>query len=133
MTDPFAAPAAPSAGVNLEDIKGALLLISVYSLETGIQTTFGLKDAIRADVAVLDGDHSGEEHSDTLLFGLVLQGQLKGRIGQKVLGRLYTGTAKPGQKPPWMLSEATEADKAVGVAYLADGFSAPATAGAAPF
>jgi len=123
-TDPFATPGTAS-GVQWEDLKGALLLIEPHTVETGIQTTFGEKDAIRADVAVLDGPSKGEQHPDTLVFPGVLISQLKTRLGQKVLGRLGQGQGKPGQKPPWILTEATDADKQIGLAYLANGFATP--------
>lgn len=134
-TSPFSAPAAPSAGVDWQDLDGALLLIEPHSFETAIKTTFGDKDAVRADVVVLDGDKAGEQFNDTLIFPLVLLGQLRQQIGQKVLGRLGTGNAKPGQKPPWKLNEATAADVEIGTAWLnkqqAAGLAAPAAAGAA--
>jgi hypothetical protein len=36
-----------------------------------------------------------------------------------VIGRLRTGEAKPDQNPPWLLDPATDADKAIGRAWLA--------------
>lgn len=119
MTSPFAAPAAAGGGVDFDDLNGRLLLISPYAVEAGIKTSFGEKEAIRADVAVLDGPDAGETHTDTLIFPKVLIGQLRPKINQKVIGRLGQGQAKPGQKPPWILTEATEADTKIGVAFLA--------------
>lgn len=126
MTDPFAAPAAAGGAVDLKTLHGSLLLITVSAVESGIQTVHGPSDAIRADIAVLDGTEKGEEYSDALLFPKVLQSQLKSRVGQKVLGRLGQGQAKPGQSAPWVLQEATPEDKQVGIAYLSNGFAAPA-------
>ena len=128
--EPFAAPATAGAGVDLKALNGALLLITVHSLETGINTVHGLSDAIKADVVVLDGAEKGEEYTDTLLFPKVLQSQLKSRIGAKVLGRLGQGTAKPGQSAPWVLAEATDADTKVGMAYISGQIT---TAGTPPF
>lgn len=128
---PFAAPAAAS-GISWEDLNGSLLLIQPLSVEDSVQTTFGEKTAIRADISVLDGDQKGEEYKDTLVFPLVLQGQLRGRLGQKVLGRLGQGEAKAGQKPPWILTEATEDDIKVGTAHLSGQLSTPAAGGSAP-
>lgn len=122
---PFATPGTAS-GISWEDLNGSLLLIEPLSVEEGIKTVHGDKSAIRANVAVLDGDQKGQDYQDTLVFPLVLQGQLRGRIGQKVLGRLGQGEKKAGQKPPWKLAEATEADIAVGTAYLSGQMSAPA-------
>lgn len=132
MSNPFATPAA-AGGVSWEDLDGRLLLIEPLSQEHGISTVHGEKDAIRANVTVLDGDTPDEKFEDTLVFPLVLQGQLRPRIGQKVLGRLGKGVGKPGQKPPWKLAEATEAEIQVGTAYLAGGISKPAETHAAPF
>jgi hypothetical protein len=133
MTSPFAAPAA-AAGFRPEDYNGRLLLITPHKVEEGVKTAFGEKDAIRCDVVVLDGNDPGEEHADTLIFGLVLIGQLRSKLGQRVLGRLGQGIAKAGQKPPWKLSEATDADQQTGLAYLnRTSLASPASAAAPPF
>ena len=126
MTMPFASPAAPGDGITWTDLNGCLLLIDVLSIETGIKTSFGDADAVRANVAVLDGMQAGTEYADTLVFPKVLQGQLKSRVGQKVLGRLGQGAQKPGQSPPWMLFEATEADQQLGLTWLQRTVTAPA-------
>ena len=118
MTSPFAAPAAPGAGIKWETLSGRLVLVQPHSLETGITTAFGVADAIRADVVILDGPDAGTKHDDTLIFPKVLQSQLRNQVGQKVLGRVTQGQAKPGQSAPWILAEATDADTAIGVAWL---------------
>lgn len=101
-----------------DDLNGSLLLVTVKSVEEGIQTTFGVKDAIKADIAVLDGDHKAERYEDTLIFPKVLVGALRSNVGRMVLGRLGQGNAKPGQKPPWILAAGTDADKATATKYL---------------
>lgn len=116
-TDEFEAPAS-AVGIKWDDYKGDLLLIAVKQVETGISTSFGPKDAVRADVTVLDGTAANEVFVDTLIFPSVLISQTRSAIGKKVLGRLGQGQAKPGQKAPWRLIEATEEDKAVARAYL---------------
>lgn len=128
MNDFVSAPE-PSGGIKWEDHKGSLLVVEPLSLETGITTAFGEKDAIRANVYVLRAEGS-EDYLDTLIFPLVLLGQLKGQIGKKVVGRLATGIAKPGQKPPWKLDAATPEDLAKAQAWLA---AASLTSAAAPF
>jgi hypothetical protein len=117
MTDMFSSPAT-ATGLDLKALLGSLLLIDVHSQETGINTSFGLSDAIRADVAVLDGDSAGETYNDTLIFPKVLQSQLRSRVGGKVLGRLGQGAAKPGQSAPWTLTEPTDADKQLAVQWI---------------
>jgi hypothetical protein len=133
MTDPFASPGSTS-GVDYAELNGSLLLIEPASLESGVKTSLGDKDAVRADITVLDGPNAGTQHTDTLIFPRVLIGQLRSRIGQKVLGRLGQGVARPGQNAPWLLNEATDADKQLGLAWLSKtALAAPATAGNAPF
>ena len=121
----FATPAPAGEAISLKDYLGALLLIEVHAHEHGIPTVHGDSSAIRADVTVLDGTGKGDTFDDTLLFPKVLQSQLKKAIGQKVLGRLGQGQGKPGQSPPWILSDPTEADRATGMEFLAGGFAAP--------
>lgn len=129
---PFASPAAAGGGIQWVDVKGSLVLIEVLSVETGINTSFGATDAVRANVSVVDGDKKGERFDDTLIFPKVLQGQLKSRIGQKVLGRVTQGQAKPGQSAPWMLADASEADIKLGTEFLSNSLAAPAAAGNTP-
>lgn len=117
MTE-FAAPSS-ATGVKWEDFKGALLVIEPHKLEEGVLTSLGAKDAVRADVHVLDGPNAGDTYADTLIFPRVLIGQTRASIGKKVLGRLGQGNAKPGQNAPWMLSEATPQDQAAAQAWLA--------------
>lgn len=128
----FAAPAAAS-GIDLKALNGALLLIEPAAIEEDISTVHGPSSAIRADVSVLDGALQGEVYEDTLLFPKVLQGQLRPRLGQKVLGRLGQGVAKPGQSAPWTLNEATDQDKQVATAFLNQRTTNQTAAPAAPF
>ncbi len=125
MTDPFASPASTGA-LDYNRLIGSLLLIDVISFEKDVQTTLGPKDAIRADVTVLDGPDSGDIIEDALIFPKVLCSQLRSKTGQKVLGRLGQGTPKPGQNAPWTLSEATDRDRETGLAHLAGELAAPA-------
>ena len=128
MTDPFASPGSTS-GLDLKALNGSLLLVEPISVETGVKTSLGDKDAVRADVVALDGPDAGTEYKDVLIFPRVLIGQLRSRVGQKVLGRLGQGVARPGQSAPWVLQEATDADKQVGMAWLSNhSLAAPAAA-----
>lgn len=123
-TDEFTSPAT-ATGVKWADLKGALLLFDVTGYEPEIHTAFGESSAVRADLSVIDGPQSGEEYKETLVFPKGLQGQLRPRIGSKVLGRLGQGQAKSGQSAPWLLQEATETDKKTAREYLAKSASAP--------
>ena len=125
----------PSTGgdkLPLDDLKGSLLLFSVHEQMAEMQTSFGVATPIRSDVAVLDGAFKGQVFTDTLIFPRVLQGNLRGAIGEMVIGRLGKGTAKAGQSAPWVLDAATDADKQVGERYLAH-VAAQAVADEEPF
>lgn len=128
----FASPGTPGSGIKLADHLGALLLVEVLGVETGIPTTFGDSDAVKANVHVIDGDGAGTDYDDTLIFPKVLQSQLKKSVGQKVLGRLGQGQAKPGQSAPWLLNEATAEDVTKAEAWVAQ-HSPSVTSAAAPF
>jgi hypothetical protein len=112
---------APSTGVKLTEFEGALLLLRPTEEQKGINTAYGLADAISADVTVLDGKDAGQEHPGVLIFQKALQGQLRQKIGtgRFVLGRLGRGIAKPGQSAPWILTSPTDADQQTARAHLA--------------
>ncbi len=115
----FAEPGEPSGGIKWDSVNGVLLLFAVSGAETGILTTFGPADAIRADIVVLDGEQAGDTYPECLVFPKLVAAQLRSKVGQKVLGRVGQGLAKSGQSPPWLLSAATEADVGVARTYLA--------------
>ena len=135
-TNPFAAPAPAAGGVTWETLNGSLLIIEPNGVEEDIQTVHGPATAVRATVHVVDGTTAGEVHADTLVFPKVLIGQLRSKIGQRVLGRLGQGNKKPGQSAPWVLQEATPADIQAGTEYLtryqSGQFTTPAADAAAP-
>lgn len=113
-----------STGIEWSALNGALLIIEPVEVATGIQTAYGDTDAVRATVHVIDGEHAGTTYDDTLVFPKVLQGQLRSRVGQKVLGRLGQGQAKKGQSPPWKLEAATPQDEQAATQWLAQQFTA---------
>jgi len=118
-SDQFDRPAS-SSGIRWEEHLGRLLLIEPHSVETEVRTVHGERDAVRADVTVLDGPDAPVVCNDTLIFPSVLISQTRSKIGRRVLGRLSQGVAKSGQKPPWTLTEYTEADATVASRYLAN-------------
>ena len=114
----FTAPAAGGGSdVRPADLEGHLLNVEPLEYCESIPTSMGDKDAVR--VTLHDVTDSAT-FNDVLWFPKVLVGSLKGRIGQKVLGVLGKGTAKPGQSAPWILIDAsTEADAVTAAtAYL---------------
>lgn len=112
----------------LDELKGNLLLFTVYEETDPINTVHGPQTAVRADVVVLDGELSGTQYDDALIFPRVLKSQLRRSAGGlMVLGRLGQGNKKPGQNPPWTLAAADDADKKVAQAYI-DSHGHPAEA-----
>lgn len=129
----FEQPAAPSGGITWQDHLGKLLLVEPESLETGINTVHGVKDAIKGRVSVITGPTEAEVFEDALIFGGVLIGQLKSQLGKKVLGRLGQGEKKPGQNAPWKLLEATQDDIEKATGYVQARDAASITTPAPPF
>jgi hypothetical protein len=120
MTDAFSAPAA-GGKFSAKDHNGALLLITPTGYREGVETTYGIKDAVSADVVIIDEQNvsNSEAITDALLFGGVLIGQTKSKIGKGlVLGRLGQKPTTKGN-PAWVLADPTDAEKDVARAYLA--------------
>lgn len=126
---------APSTGggssVTVADLEGHLVVIEPVEYVAAMQTSFGEKDALRVNVHDVTAQ---ESHEDVLLFGRALIGSLKSRTGEKVLGVIGKGTAKPGQAAPWIITDASVAPEAVqaATAYLTGQVAASITAPAAP-
>lgn len=129
----FATPSAPGGGITWADHKGALLLVEPLSIETGIQTVHGPSDAVKVNIHVIDGTGAGQSFEDTLVFPKLLQSQLRGQIGSKVLGRLGQGAAKPGQSAPWLLQEASAEDIAKAEQWVAQNSKPTVQSAQAPF
>jgi hypothetical protein len=117
-TDQFDSPGA-AVGIQWADYKGSLLLFNVLSVEKDITTRFGISDAVKVAINVLDGPGEGDGIFETLVFPKVLKAQLAGKVGGRVLGRLGQGAAVSGQSAPWKLDDPTEADKQTARAWIA--------------
>lgn len=118
--DLFESPAS-TAALDLTELTGRLLLIKPHRWERDVNTSLGVKDAVVADVTVLDGDDE-PPLTDVFVWPVVLQSQLKSTVGtgKYCLGRLGKGVAKPGQNPPWKLADPTGDDQRLARKYLAD-------------
>jgi hypothetical protein len=127
MPDEYDKPGVPGSKIDYQRLIGHLLLIKPSGYEQAVNTANGVRDAVRATIAVVE---TGEVIESTLVFPQVMVGQLRDRIGGKVLGRLTQGAAKPGQSPPWIIAEATEGDiqqaRAFEQRMAASGYQAPA-------
>lgn len=115
--------APPTGGIDWKDHDGKLLIIEPLAVEEHVPTVHtkpGEKSpAVRANVYVLTSPTEADEFLDTLIFPKLLQGQTRGQVGKKVVGRLGQGVAKPGQSAPWVIGEATADDIEKAKAYLA--------------
>jgi hypothetical protein len=72
------------------------LVVQPRSLEK-VSTRYGQSDAVKARVSVIDGSGKPADYPDTLIFPKLLLAQTRDKLGEKVLGRLGKGVAKPGQ------------------------------------
>lgn len=109
---------ASATGITWEDHKGKLLLIEPKQVEDNVPTSFGDKQAVRADITVVDGPESPIEFHESLIFPGVLISQTRPMVGKKVLGRLGQGQAKQGQRPPWRLDDPSDDDIKQATAYI---------------
>ena len=117
-SDQFDSPGS-AVGIQWADYNGALLLFDVKDYEKDRDTRFGVSDAVRVAIDVLDGPNKGDGFADTLVFPKILQAQLRGSIGKKVLGRLGQGEQKSGQTAPWKLEDPTAEDRNIARQHLA--------------
>ena len=106
----FTAPATSSNSIKPADLENHLLIIEPTEHKEGITTSMGVSDAIAATIHDIT---TQETHTDVLLFSKILVGSLKSKIGEKVLGYMSKGTAKPGQSAPWIIQDATTDPEAV--------------------
>lgn len=126
-----APPAAGGDRFRNADHEGRLLVVKVKGVEEGVETDNGTADVIVAHVTIIDGPEAGAEFDDAWLFGRVLYGQLKRRVGRTLLGRLGKGEARKSQSPPWVLEPATDEETAYATRYMSERMRPPAPSQAA--
>lgn len=97
---------------------GALALIAVSEYVPNMTTTMGPTQAIRAEVAIVDGAGAPNRWSDVLLFNKKLVPQLKNQVGSTILARIVEGPAKPGQSAPYELAKAMRDDAELANKYV---------------
>lgn len=122
-TDPFNSPAV-SSDTKITEFAGDLLLITPTSYEEEVQTVHGAKDAVKANIVVIDEKRPerSDTHDGILIFQGRLIGQTKPFVGKGlVLGRLREAKElqKKGQNAPWLLDDPTDDDKTAAREYLA--------------
>jgi hypothetical protein len=102
---------------------GSLLAIQVKDVQEDVETEYGLRSVIVADVHVIDASAQRvtEVFEDAWLFGTVLFSQMRAKRGRLVLGVLEQGDKRPGKKAPWRLGDATDEQEAAAVKALTSG------------
>lgn len=119
--DPTQAPMGDK--VSMEIFIGKLIIVKPMEYTDTMKTEFKPNgaEAVFANIAILDG-YEGEPWK-VFRRVLVMQGYLvgafKGSVGSgknPLLGTIYLGQRKSGQKPPYMYQSLTDKPKAVKVA-----------------
>ena len=132
-------PAKGEKEFEWNDHIGQLVLIEPKGVSTGIQTDYGLADAVEGDVAFIDAPGGPMEFENTRIFPKVLVSQCKDSIGSMVLGRIAAYQPRT-TRPTVQLMESTPQDQQMAMAYLnernarrASGqFNQPAASNGAP-
>lgn len=103
---------------KIKEHVGALVLIAVNGFEPNISTAMGVGQAIRGEVAIVDGPDTGKRYPDALIFNKKLIPQLRNSIGSTILGRIAQGQANPGQSAPFILEKAGHGDAEKATAFV---------------
>lgn len=99
---------------------GSLLVVQVSGIQEGVETEYGLRDVIVADVFVIGPPGViVEAFPEAWLFGTVLYTQLKKKKGRTVLGVLELGEKKQGRKAPYRLADPTDAQEQAAIRAMA--------------
>lgn len=135
-----------SAGeyVQVQDLVGKLVLFTPVEYIEEMVTSFKPDgtDVIKTDIVVLDEDGTQTEYDDVLIFQGGLIGKLKKQLTiektmdrdpvtgvvshfettttRRILGVVGKGEAKKGQHPPYVIDKATDAQKDLARAYVAE-------------
>lgn len=141
VTNPLNIENAPETGGDKwtnADHENELIVLTVKG--TG-KDTFdnGEAEFIIADITVVEGPSAGESFEESWVFGRVLFGQLKRKIGRTFVGRIVKGQAQKGKSAPWQLDPVSPEDTQRAVAFMTErhrpepaGTTAAASEGPAP-
>ncbi len=113
--DPFASGGS-DYGPKPPELLGRLLLCYVTDHRTGVMTVNGERDPVDIDpLVILDEDNPQDsEATATSFLQAKLVAKLKLHVGKRpFLGRMAIGEAQQGRNAPYVLTDATEADKVV--------------------
>ena len=102
--------------IALRELEGSVVVMVAEEYVASIDTQNGTTDAIRVTIHDITGSKT---YKDQLVFARVIVNGLKDKIGSPVLGVVSKGVAKAGKSSPWVLTTATEAQKAAAADYMA--------------
>lgn len=101
--------------VEVSDLVDKLLIVRPMEFVTGFKTEYKPDgaDAVFANIAI-----PGENvmYKSALIMQGFLIGDFKNSIGKNLVGVIYLGQKKPGQKPPYMFRDLNGNEKAMAVA-----------------
>lgn len=120
MSDITFAPPASGSGGTLKpaEVHGHTLIVWPIEVVPEVKTDYGISDAIRVNVHDLTAAADGNDatYLGVLWFPVGLVNSLRSRIGTHLLVRMDQGTPKPGQSPPWTLTDMQDNAAAVAAA-----------------
>jgi hypothetical protein len=126
MSDSWDTPDTPDFFTIKEHV-GDLVIIAPAKFTPSFPTANGERDAIHAEIGIVEGNLEGTRWNEALLFGSKLVPQLRNKIGSVVLGRIQLGEKQAGKNAPYILAKATDADKALASKWVkANGDIGPA-------
>lgn len=111
MSDSWDTPDTPDF-FQIKEHVGDLVIIAPAKFTPKMPTTNGERDAITAEVGIVEGNMEGTRWNEALLFGSKLVPQLRNKVGSVILGRIQLGEKQAGKNPPYILAKATDDDKA---------------------
>lgn len=116
--DPFSTP---STGFEkLQDYKDQAMIVTPRQRIDGLVTQHckpgETTSAVDADAVILYPNGTVKELSGVRVFSLGLVAQFSRQMGQMILGRITLGKSTKGNDV-WIMSPATDADKALGMTY----------------
>ncbi len=107
--------------VDLKELakEGALVVFTFREHKEEVTTTFGVKEAVSADLFVVTGSKAGQTEEDKLIFNIGVVNTMRDcDAGDVVLGRLSSKSTNKGN-PAVVLSDPNDGDEQLAERALA--------------
>lgn len=140
MTAPFdIEPAPPTGGDQFRNAEheGSLIVLTVKgtgkdTFDAG-ESEFIIADVVLVEPARGDDGQPGDTFDEAWIFGRVIFGQLKRKIGRTFVGRIVKGQAQKGRSAPWQLDPVSPEEQQRAVEFMRARLTPPpASNGSAP-